>query len=80
MLETIRQYAFDRLVEAAEMEGMRDHHLAYFCKLMEEANPHLMRELTSRTMNVVAFQESPRTLEQVYLNVMVEARGGLNAE
>ena len=39
-----------------------------------------MRELTSRTMNVVAFQESPRTLEQVYLNVMVEARGGLNAE
>jgi ABC-2 type transport system ATP-binding protein len=46
----------------------------------QEANPHLMRELTSRTMNVVAFQESPRTLEQVYLNVMVEARGGLNAE
>jgi len=45
-----------------------------------EANPHLMRELTSKSMNVVAFQESPRTLEQVYLNVMAEARGGLNAE
>jgi ABC-2 type transport system ATP-binding protein len=46
----------------------------------QEANPHLMRELTSRSMHVVAFQESPRTLEQVYLNVMAEARGGLNAE
>lgn len=45
-----------------------------------ESNPHLMRELTSKSMNVVAFQESPRTLEQVYLNVMAEARGGLNVE
>ncbi|MCJ7432082.1 MAG: ABC transporter ATP-binding protein [Anaerolineales bacterium] len=45
-----------------------------------ESNPHLMRELTSKSMNVVAFQESPRTLEQVYLNVMAEARGCLNAE
>jgi ABC-2 type transport system ATP-binding protein len=45
-----------------------------------ESNPHLMRELTSKSMNVVTFQESPRTLEQVYLNVMAEAHGGLNAE
>jgi len=45
-----------------------------------ESNPHLMRELTSKNMNVVAFQESPRTLEQVYLNVMADAHGGLNVE
>lgn len=43
------------------------------------SNPHLMRELTARSMNVVAFHESSRTLEQVYLNVMEEAHGGLNA-
>jgi predicted ATPase/DNA-binding CsgD family transcriptional regulator len=42
MLGTIRQYAFDRLVEAAEMERMRDRHLDYFCKLVEETEPHLI--------------------------------------
>jgi len=42
MLETIRQFAFDRLVEAAEMAQMRDRHLDYYCKLVEEARPHLI--------------------------------------
>jgi ABC-2 type transport system ATP-binding protein len=44
-----------------------------------EANPGLMRELTSKSASVVTFQESPRTLEQVYLNVMSEAQAGANA-
>ena len=45
----------------------------------QDSNPHLMRELTAKSMNVVAFHESLRTLEQVYLNVMEEAHGSLNA-
>jgi predicted ATPase/DNA-binding CsgD family transcriptional regulator len=41
MLETIRQYAYDRLVEAMEMEKMRDRHLDYYRKLVEGIEPHL---------------------------------------
>jgi ABC-2 type transport system ATP-binding protein len=43
-----------------------------------EANPYLMRELTSKQAALMAFQESPRTLEQVYLNVMSQAQAGAN--
>jgi ABC-2 type transport system ATP-binding protein len=39
-----------------------------------EANPRLLRELTSRQAPVVAFQEVPRSLEQVYLKVMADAQ------
>lgn len=41
MLETIRQYAFGRLVDAGEMERQRDRHLDYFCNLIVEAEPYL---------------------------------------
>ena len=41
MLETIRQYARDRLLELGESEPVRDRHLEFFCKLVEEAGPHL---------------------------------------
>ena len=40
----------------------------------EISNPMLLRGLSS-TSSVVAFQEESRTLEQVYLKVMAEARG-----
>ena len=39
-----------------------------------ESNPLLMRELSSRNAPVVAFQEVPRSLEQVYLKVMADAQ------
>ncbi|MGZ6317025.1 MAG: ATP-binding cassette domain-containing protein [Anaerolineales bacterium] len=39
-----------------------------------EANPRIMRELSSRNAPVVAFQEVPRSLEQVYLKVMADAQ------
>jgi ABC-2 type transport system ATP-binding protein len=39
-----------------------------------EANPRLMQELTSKHAPVVAFQEVPRSLEQVYLKVMADAQ------
>jgi predicted ATPase/DNA-binding CsgD family transcriptional regulator len=39
MLETIRQYAREKLVEAGEDERTRDRHLAHFLRLAEEAEP-----------------------------------------
>lgn len=43
MLDTIRQYARDRLAEAGETESARRAHLAYFTRLAETAEPHLRR-------------------------------------
>ncbi len=39
-----------------------------------EANPRLLRELASRQAPLIAFQEVPRSLEQVYLKVMADAQ------
>jgi predicted ATPase/DNA-binding SARP family transcriptional activator len=41
MLETIRQYAHDKLWAAGEGEMMRQRHLAYFVELAERAEPNL---------------------------------------
>ncbi len=38
MLETIREYAGERLVAAGEDESVRDRHLGYFVALVENAN------------------------------------------
>jgi predicted ATPase len=43
MLETIRQYARDRLLEAGGEEILRQQHLAYFVKLTAQAGPELYR-------------------------------------
>ena len=40
MLETIRQYAQEKLDESGETNLMRDRHLEYFCSLAEQARPH----------------------------------------
>lgn len=40
-LETIRQYARDRLLETGEMEQVRNQHLDFFLRLVEEAEPKL---------------------------------------
>jgi ABC-2 type transport system ATP-binding protein len=39
-----------------------------------ETNPQILRELTARNAPLVAFQEVPRTLEQVYLKVMADVQ------
>ncbi|MEV4099302.1 BTAD domain-containing putative transcriptional regulator [Nonomuraea sp. NPDC049649] len=43
MLDTIREYAAQRLAEAGETEQARRAHLAYFVELTEAADPHLRR-------------------------------------
>jgi tetratricopeptide (TPR) repeat protein len=43
MLETVRQYANEKLIEAGESEKLRDRHLEHFLDLAETAAPHLIR-------------------------------------
>ena len=43
MLETIRQYAREKLLEAGGGEIIRQRHLAYFVRLAEQAKPELHR-------------------------------------
>jgi len=61
-LETVRQYALERLLEAGESEAVRDRHIAYFCAFAEEAEPHLrardqadwIRKLSTEHENLLA--------------------------
>jgi len=48
LLETIRQYARDKLLEAGEGEGTRDRHLAYYLALAETAEDHLLRSTAGK--------------------------------
>ncbi|HEX5942818.1 MAG TPA: hypothetical protein VFY66_11105, partial [Anaerolineales bacterium] len=43
MLEIIRQYAYEKLLESGEELYTRDHHLKYFLKLSELIEPELVR-------------------------------------
>jgi non-specific serine/threonine protein kinase len=43
-LETVRQYARERLVESGESERVRDRHLAFFHQAVRRAEPELTRE------------------------------------
>jgi predicted ATPase/class 3 adenylate cyclase len=44
LLETIRQYARDKLLEKGEGEGTRERHLAYFLKMAETAGPEMVKK------------------------------------
>ncbi len=41
MLETVRQYALERLHESGESEAARGRHVAHFIGMAEEAEPHV---------------------------------------
>ena len=43
MLETIRQYAREKLLDGPDSAVLRDRHLTYFVKLVEQAEPELYR-------------------------------------
>lgn len=43
MLETLRQYASEKLVESRENDVLRDRHLEYFLNLAKTAEPQLVR-------------------------------------
>jgi non-specific serine/threonine protein kinase len=42
MLETIRQYAHEKIIESGELQAMRDRHFDYFLQLAEQAGPQLL--------------------------------------
>jgi ABC-2 type transport system ATP-binding protein len=44
----------------------------------QESNPQLINILSARSAPVISLQESPRSLEQVYLKVMAEIRGAIH--
>jgi predicted ATPase/class 3 adenylate cyclase len=44
MLETIREYAVERLVSSGELDELQRRHAEYFRDLAEEAEPHLTRQ------------------------------------
>src|SRR4029434_1760812 len=48
MLETIREYAFERLADQGEQAATRRAHVAYFLVLAEEGNPELRAAGRSR--------------------------------
>ncbi len=43
MLETMRQYAGEKLIDAGESESLRQRHLEYYLNLAETATPHLIK-------------------------------------
>ncbi len=50
MLETIRQYALEALSRSGESYEVQKHHLDYYLKVVESANPHLGFFMTDREM------------------------------
>jgi len=44
LLETIRQYALERLVETGEASVIRDRHLDFYLSLAEKSEPHIGHE------------------------------------
>jgi predicted ATPase/DNA-binding SARP family transcriptional activator len=70
MLDTIREYARDRLAEAGESDLARHAHLAYFTGLAETADPRLRR---ADQLEWLA------TLEAEHDNIAVALRGALAA-
>jgi tetratricopeptide (TPR) repeat protein len=51
LLETIRQYGRDRLLEAGEVSAVRGRHLAYYRQLVGEAEPGLTGPAMLPTLN-----------------------------
>ena len=41
LLETIREFAFDKLAESQEMKSVKDQHLDYYLQFAEEAEPKI---------------------------------------
>ncbi len=68
MLDTIREYARDRLAETGESDLARRAHLAYFTGLTEAADPHLRRAEQLEWLG---------TLEAEHDNISSAMRGAL---
>jgi hypothetical protein len=63
------------LPEDVELLSQTPTSLKVRVKRPQEVNPQILKMLSSKSASVMAFQEEARTLEQVYLKVMAEAKG-----
>ena len=67
------------LPAGVRLTGRADHWLRFAAEGGEEAIPAVLERLLGQGLKVVRLQESPRSLEEVYLKVMQQA-GGQKAE
>lgn len=70
LLETIRQYARDKLLENGEGEGTRDRHLAYYLEMTETAMPEMLTR--EKELGWI------RKLETEYDNIRTAVEWGLS--
>ena len=71
LLETIRQYARDKLMESGEAAGIRNRHLDYHVRLAEEAEQYLYRNIALNWVN---------RLEAEYDNLRTAIEWGLESD
>jgi ABC-2 type transport system ATP-binding protein len=64
-----------QMPEGVEMLSQTPTSLKVRVTRPQDLNPQILKTLSSKSASVMAFQEEARTLEQVYLKVMAEARG-----
>lgn len=63
MLESIRQFCQDKLLEAGEGETLRDRHADYFVRFAQESEYHLMREsMVSRVHRILLEMDNLRAV------------------
>jgi len=67
------------LPAGVEISRREDNALFLRIENPERANPSVLRKLISQDAPVLAFQEIPRSLEQVYLAVMAQAGGEMES-
>jgi ABC-2 type transport system ATP-binding protein len=67
-----------QLPEDVELLSQTETHIKLRVPRPQESNPQILKTLSKGTASVMAFQEETRTLEQVYLKVMANARGNEN--
>jgi len=58
LLETVRQYAHEKLLESGEAERVRDRHMEFFVRLAEAAEPNLRRSEQVRWLNLLEAEHS----------------------
>jgi predicted ATPase len=75
MLETIREYATDRLEQLDDAESLRRRHAEYFLRLVEEAEPHLTGQRQATWLDRLEAEHDNLRLSQDSLR-----QAGLGAE
>ena len=71
MLEPVREYAFERLTQAGELDDVRSRHLAFYLALAEKARPELLGAAQAEWLNVLDREED--NIVAAFASVVQEA-------